>query len=294
MKIKVKVPASTSNLGPGFDSIGMAIDSYLEIEASISESWVFSHKSEILSDLPVDETHYIARMVNHFCRQLNVEPFCLKVTMTSDIPLARGLGSSGSALIASLLIVNVVRELNLTTDELIQLLTAEEGHPDNVVPSLIGGLVAGFHRGESCYYQPLPVIDWPMFVVIPNYELKTADARDALPQRFNFEDSVKASAISNVLVASLSQKNYDLAGQMMMQDVFHEPFRKHLIKDYDKLRELLGNRGYVFLSGAGPTLFIMTKPGESNIKAWLQHEFSDYEIRQVKPDNIGAICNVME
>ncbi|UTH14794.1 homoserine kinase [Macrococcus equipercicus] len=287
--IRVKVPASTSNLGPGFDSIGMALDSYLEIEAEVSRDWQFNHRSELLHDLPADDTHYLARMVNHFCRLLKVEPFKLTVTMTSTIPLARGLGSSGTVLIASLLIVNHVRQLKLSTDELIQLLSAEEGHPDNVVPSLLGGLVVGCHDGGQCYYEALAPIAWPMYAVIPDYELKTADARNALPFELTYSSAVRASAVSNVLVAALSTGNYDLAGQMMMQDLLHEPYRKHLIKDYTELHDMLNGQGYAFLSGAGPTLFVMARP-DADIEQQLRERFLNCEVRRVNTDTAGAVC----
>lgn len=290
MSVYIRVPASSANLGPGFDSLGMAVARYLEIEAERSENWTFSHHSKQLEDLPTDHEHYIAQMSDHFCRELDVEPLQLNVQMKSDIPLARGLGSSGTALIASLLLVDYFHDLRLTDEDKILLLTQVEGHPDNVTPSLIGGLVAAYYDGKKCFTQSLPVIEWPLYVVVPDYELKTADARNALPDSLNYGESVAASAVSNVLVAALMNRNYDLAGEMMMKDHFHEPFRNHLIKEYETVRRIIDGNGYSFISGAGPTIMLMIQPEHEDVIQTLKKELPHCHISHIDIDKKGSLC----
>lgn len=288
--IRIRVPASTANLGPGFDSLGMALNLYLDITAERAECWYFEHLGDELVSLPTDETHFIARQVTQFCRKLNVEPFCLHVKMTSEIPLARGLGSSGTALIASLLMVNHYGRLNLSRQQLVDILTKEEGHPDNVVPSLVGGVITGCYDREICRYMALPAIEWPLYLIIPPYELKTDEARQVLPQTLPFAEAVEASAIANVLVAALAQKDYQLAGQLMMQDRFHEPYRAALIQDYQAVKRIVEDKGSLFISGAGSTLFVMGRPDSSELGALLTDALPHCAVRAVSVDTTGAIC----
>ncbi|TDL95316.1 homoserine kinase [Macrococcus brunensis] len=288
--IRVRVPASTANLGPGFDSLGMALNIYLDITAEKADTWHFKHLGNEIASLPSDYTHFIAQKVTQFCHELNVKPFCLNVTMKSDIPLARGLGSSGTALIASLLLVNYYGKLNLSTQVLVNLLSKEEGHPDNVVPSLVGGVIAGCYYDETCSYVTLPAIDWPLYVVIPPYELKTEDARRVLPSSLALAEAVEASAISNVLVAALAQKDYVLAGRLMVQDRFHEPYRSALIQDYQTAKRVVQDKGSLFISGAGSTIFVMGHPEYTDLDEKLKSELPHCAVRTVSVDTTGAIC----
>lgn len=290
MSVYIRVPASTANLGPGFDSVGLAVARYLEIEAERSDYWTFDHLSKQLETLPQNDEHYIAQMSDYYCRELDVEPLQLHVKMKSDIPLARGLGSSGTALIASLLLVDYFHDLKLSDEDKIALLTKVEGHPDNITPSLIGGLVAGYYDGEQCFTQSLPVIEWPLYVIIPDYELKTVDARNALPSAFDYKEAINASAVSNVLVAALAQKNYDLAGEMMMKDHFHEPFRRRLIKEYDEVRQTIAGHGYSFISGAGPTIMLMIQPGHEAVIQTLKKQLPHCDISHIDIDKKGSRC----
>lgn len=290
MSVFIRVPASTANLGPGFDSIGLAVARYLEIEAERSDSWTFNHQSKQLESLPNDHTHYIAKMSDYFCSTLEVEKLCLNVKMKSDIPLARGLGSSGTALIASLLLVDYFHDLKLSEDEKIALLSKVEGHPDNITPSLIGGLVVGYYDGKHCFTQSLPVIDWPLYVIVPDYELKTVDARNTLPTALDYKDAVIASAVSNVLIAALAQKNYNLAGEMMMKDRFHEPYRQQLIQEYEEVRKTVDGHGYAFISGAGPTMMLMIQPGHEEVIQTLKKKLTNCHISHIDIDKKGSLC----
>lgn len=290
MTIFLRIPASTSNLGPGFDSIGMAVNLYLEVEATESETFVFKHYSDNLQSLPSDDTHYIAQMIKHFSKELGVEVKPLTVSMNSEIPLARGLGSSATALIAALLLVDATHRLNLSKEQQIDLLTKVEGHPDNVVPSLLGGLQIGyFDEKDGSIIEELPAIEWPLAVVIPDYEVKTKDARAVLPSVLDYSHAVKASAISNTLVATLATKNYDKAGRVMSQDLFHEPYRDKLVKEFKEIKSLIEGCGYIFLSGAGPTMFLMLKPEQAQKITTIKEHYPHFKVLNVVPDLEGAI-----
>lgn len=287
----IKVPASTSNLGPGFDSIGMAVNLYLELEVKESHIWNIHHIGEILSTLVNDDSHYIRKYCHYFYDLLNLEPKCFDIVMHSDIPLARGLGSSGSALIASLEIVDYFYQLNLTKVEKVNLLSEIEGHPDNVAPSLLGGVIAGYYNNDknSTTTVQLPVIEWPIMVVIPNYELKTSEAREVLPNQFAYDKAVRAGAIGNVLVAALFARDYQLAGKMMMQDLYHEPYRQHLVPHYQLVTEMITDQCFAFLSGAGPSIFVVCDPDEFNENFMRLNQLHDCEVKHIQVDVNGVI-----
>ncbi|UBH23349.1 homoserine kinase [Macrococcus armenti] len=287
----IKVPASTSNLGPGFDSIGMAVNIYLELEVEESNEWDIQHLGDVLSELSNDENHYIRKMCEHFMTHFNLESKAFKIIMYSDIPLARGLGSSGSALIASLEIINHFYQLNLSEEERIRILSEIEGHPDNVAPSIKGGIVAGYYNNATNETVTLsvPVIKWPIMVVIPNYELKTEAARNVLPDNMAFDEAVKAGSIANMLVAALYAKDYSILGEMMMNDLYHEQYRAHLVPHFQRVKDAITENCYAFLSGAGPSIFIVCHPDYYDENRFNLLKLPDCEVKSIEPDQEGVI-----
>ncbi|QCT74741.1 homoserine kinase [Macrococcoides canis] len=287
----IKVPASTSNLGPGFDSIGMAVNIYLELEVEESEHWEIQHLGDVLSELTDDEDHYIRKMCHQFMQQFNLEEKAFKIIMYSDIPLARGLGSSGSALIASLEIINHFYELNLSREERISILSQIEGHPDNVAPSIKGGIVAGYYNNETKETVTLdvPVIKWPIMVIIPNYELKTEASRNVLPDQLTYSSAVRAGAIGNMLIAALYSEDYRTMGIMMTSDLYHEQYRAHLVPHYQMVKDVITEDCFAFLSGAGPSIFIVCHPKKYDENRFNLLKLPDCEVKSIEPDQEGVI-----
>ncbi|RAI82742.1 homoserine kinase [Macrococcoides goetzii] len=288
----IKVPASTSNLGPGFDSLGMAVNLYLELEVSESDVWNIQHFGEELAGLENNEEHYIRKYCSYFMEKFNLQTKSFSVVMHTDIPLARGLGSSGSALIASLEIIDYFYDLNLSKEEKVSLLSEIEGHPDNVAPSVLGGVVVGYYNAHLNTTSTLqvPVIEWPIMVVIPDYELKTSEAREALPASLQYSKAVEAGAIGNMLIAALYAKDYVTAGQMMMQDVYHEPYRKHLVPHYEMVRAAITGDCYAFLSGAGPSIFVVCHPDHFNENFKQLNQLQNCEVKHIQVDVNGVIA----
>ena len=236
--LHLKIPASTANLGVGFDSIGMAINKYLYlyVEEAEGSNWEFRYLNEELESLPKDKSNYIYTVALQVAEKYNVTLPNLKVSMRSEIPLARGLGSSASALVGALYIANYFGNIQLSKYELLQLATDIEGHPDNVAPTIYGGLLAGYYNPETkeTNVAHIDIPDVDVILTIPTYELKTEDSRRVLPDKYSHEKAVQNSAISNTMICALIQHNYDLAGKMMTQDGFHEPYRQHLILEFEK------------------------------------------------------------
>ncbi|WP_117169001.1 homoserine kinase [Paraliobacillus sediminis] len=267
----IKVPATTANIGAGFDSIGVALNLYLSLKVDRSEKWEFVPCSDGMDELPRDEENLIYQIALQTANQFGHAslPTC-RVEMTSDIPLARGLGSSATAIVGGIELANCLLHLNLSTEVKLEIATAIEGHPDNVAPSLLGGCVIG-HYDKKLDCINVPIHDLVFLAVIPSFQLKTKEARAVLPVEFAYKESVQASSVANVSVAAICQGDWGLLGKMMEKDHFHQPYRKALIPHYDQLVNLLKSDVYgTFLSGAGPTMIALTTKEvvDRKLKEW--------------------------
>lgn len=290
-KFVIKVPASSANLGPGFDSIGIALNLYLSLEVEKSEKWECFSTTEELKDLPSDEQHFICQIALQTAAKYGKELHPCKIKVESEIPLARGLGSSASAIIAGIELADYIGELGLTKKEKLLLSTEIEGHPDNVGASLYGGLVIGSYQQGEVDVVSISDITFEMVAVIPKESLLTKDSRGVLPVEFSYKDSILASSISNVLVAALLSQNWEMAGKMMESDIFHQPYRKPLISFYDEVANFAKTEGAfgVALSGAGPTVLCFCEKGKGKLlEKSLETAFPDMTAKQLSINFTGS------
>ncbi|RWR12888.1 homoserine kinase [Siminovitchia fortis] len=288
----ISVPASTANIGPGFDSVGMALNRYLTLHVQRSDEWVFEHRSEHLPPADAAQEHFIYQMAERMASECEaVLPPC-KVVVESEIPLARGMGSSASAVVAGIELANQLCQLELTPEEKLEWATKFEGHPDNVAPALLGGLIvtAETKRTDKVEYFQTDDLNMDLVLYIPNFELKTETARKVLPETFSRADATAASGIGNVMIAGLLSGDYGLAGRMMEADLFHEPYRASLIPNYDEIRQAAREMGAfgTVISGAGPTMisFAPKGTGESIVKG-MQAVLPNYSIELMEADRNG-------
>ncbi|WP_462411204.1 homoserine kinase [Neobacillus sp. Marseille-QA0830] len=291
----IKVPASTANLGPGFDSVGLAVDLFLTLEVERSGSWEFSTKNDELREFPADEQHFIGQVALTIAKRYGkVLPPC-RVSIDSEIPLARGLGSSASAIVAGIELADAILVLGLSKQEKLHLATEWEGHPDNVGASLYGGLVVGCYQQNEVDMLSFNDVDFDLAVVIPKEVLLTKDAREVLPKSFSREEAVQASAAANLLVAALLNQNWNMAGKMMSSDLFHQPYRKPLIRGYEEIEQAAKASGAfgAALSGAGPTVICFTEKGNGHQLAQsLQREFPDMTVKHLQIAAHGSCVKV--
>lgn len=287
----IKVPASTANLGPGFDSIGLALALYLEVRGSFSERWEVIPLSENLKVFPADETNYIVSIAKKVAAVYNKELRPCRLTVCSDIPLTRGLGSSASAIVAGIELANIAGNLHLSAEEKIRHASILEGHPDNAGASLSGGLVVGWHSKEETHLISYPLEGIKVIAVIPDYELLTDDSRNVLPESLGYQDAVLASASANVLLTALLTGNWELAGAMMNKDRFHQPYRSKLVPHLAIVEQAAADSGAVgtALSGAGPTvLCLVVEEKAGQVLECLANTFPAYTVRLVDIDNEGS------
>ncbi|TKD71739.1 homoserine kinase [Pseudalkalibacillus hwajinpoensis] len=285
-RIHLKIPGSTSNLGPGFDSIGLAINRYLHVKLERSTDWSF-HYIGFDESFPSGKENMVYQAIEYIEQKygsgINAKPHT--VTMESELPLERGLGSSAAAIVAAVEIADYTMDLGLSLDEKVHIATEFEGHADNVAASLYGGLViaSGLRELGTISNQ---VKDLEMVALIPTHKLKTTDSRSVLPDQLRYQEAVEASSVANVFVAAALQNNWEIAGKLMKYDRFHEPYRKHLVPDLAYVRNYATKYGAfgVALSGAGPTLIVFTGVGTSKeLRLKLEEAFPMYRCEILLP-----------
>lgn len=270
----ITVPASSANLGPGFDSIGVALSRYLRLTVERHDEWIFIPETKEVQSIPTGTDNLMYEVAQDVARQFNIALPSAKVSVWSNIPLARGLGSSASAIVAGIELANVLCDLRLSKREKLRISSLMEGHPDNVSPSIYGGIVVGYHHENETYIAQIPEFDVDIVMAIPEYELKTTDARDVLPLDINYRHAVEAGAIGNMLVAALLNKDLPLVGEFMEKDLYHEPYRMRLVPELSLVRKeakALGAYG-VSLSGAGPSVLCLAPKGKG--KAIAEHMYA--------------------
>lgn len=254
--VVVKIPASTANLGPGFDALGMALSLYAWLELSIAETTEVNLYGDGMEELPTDTRNLVYKVAQSVFQKAGMTEQPLKISLYSEVPLTRGLGSSASAIVGALVAANEMLGKAFSDQELFYMATELEGHPDNVGASLFGGIIVSSWDGESAPYVKItPPNALETCVIIPDFQLSTEKARHALPEQYSKSDVVFNIGKSSLLVAALASGQLQLIKQAM-QDRIHQPYRAALIPGMSHILEQAVEQGALgaALSGAGPTL----------------------------------------
>ena len=291
--MKIIVPATTANIGLGFDSIGIAVDLYLTLTVvEASNEWKIEHPFG--EAVPSNQENLIIETALTVCPTL--QPHHL--VCESDIPMTRGLGSSSSAIVAGIELANQLANLNLTPQQKVEWATKLEGHPDNVAPAILGGLVVATYDAKSQevdYLQKEIQSDIQGIALIPDFELSTKASRQVLPSEFVYSKAVQASSRSNVLVAALWQEDWENVSKIVEKDLFHEPYRETLIPFLTPVRKLAKEKDAIgtYLSGAGPTVMVLSSKDKSTtivdyLQEHLPSELGNYNIQVLTVDQVGV------
>lgn len=252
--MRITVPATSANVGPGFDSVGIAVSKYLTIDVlEAQENWWIEH--DLGEEIPSDEENLLLQTALQVASDL--PPHRLK--MTSEVPLARGLGSSSSVIVAGIELANQLGNLCLSDEEKLEIATKIEGHPDNVAPAIFGNLVVASYVDQQTNHLVLPFPDCALVAFVPNYELKTSDSRNVLPSEWTYKEAVAASSIANVAIAALAKGDLRVAGKAIEADRFHERYRQQLVAEFPQVKDIAHqHEAYAtYLSGAGPTIMTL-------------------------------------
>jgi homoserine kinase len=282
-KVRIKVPASTANLGPGFDSLGMALNLYIWMEIGVADKTRIHLIGEGMEDIPTDKSNLIYEIAQRVFQQAGKSHPELEITMYSEIPLARGLGSSASAIVGALSGANAIIGDYFSKEELFRMACLIEKHPDNVAASLFGGIAVACWDGIQADYvriDPHPQLE--VLVAIPNFKLLTEDARKVLPQQVTMRDAVYNLSHASMLVAALSTGRLDMIKDAM-KDAIHQPYRATLIPGMATILQEAVEHGAlgVALSGAGPTMIALVDQQHTNkqrLEMFMQKAFHDQGI----------------
>ena len=252
--MRITVPATSANVGPGFDSVGIAVSKYLTIDVlEAQENWWIEH--DLGEEIPSDEENLLLQTALQVASDL--PPHRLK--MTSEVPLARGLGSSSSVIVAGIELANQLGKLSLSDEDKLEIATKIEGHPDNVAPAIFGNLVVASYVDQQTNHLVLPFPECALVAFVPNYELKTSDSRNVLPSEWTYKEAVAASSIANVAIAALAMGDLRVAGKAIEADRFHERYRQQLVAEFPQVKEVAHQHDAyaTYLSGAGPTIMTL-------------------------------------
>ena len=284
--MKIIVPATSANVGPGFDSVGIAVTRYLTIEVLESaDAWFIEH--DLGAGIPTDEKNLL--LSTALSISTDMQPHRIK--MTSEVPLARGLGSSSSVIVAGIELANQLANLQLSDAEKLRIATEIEGHPDNVAPAIFGNMVIASYIGEDVQYVTADFPTCDLVAFVPSYQLKTSDSRNVLPKEWSYKEAVAASSVANVAIAALLKGDLLTAGRSIESDHFHERYRQSLVKEFPQVKEIAHAHGAyaTYLSGAGPTIMNLLAPEHTAaFVAALEELGLDGQIFQLKIDTFGV------
>ena len=298
--ITVTVPATTANLGPGFDCLGAALSLYNQFKFSVTDSTKevrITVTGKEAARVSKDQSNLVYRAFAKLYEYINQTPPSVVIKIELGIPLARGLGSSATAIVGGLVGANKLAGNPLNQTQIMNLAIAIEGHPDNVVPALLGGcrLTASTPTGWVVCDIPWHPNIVPV-VACPDFELSTTEARRVIPTEYSRADAIFNCAHLGILLRGLETGNREwlTAG---MQDKMHQSYRKFLIKGYEELRSAALNAGAyeMVISGAGPTLLALTNLSTSSTvvkamtEAWKNHGVAT-QVKVLEINTTGIVC----
>ena len=294
MKVSVKTPATIANLGPGFDSFGLALPLYniVSVEETVLpgsgiEINIINEKNNEennIADVPTDKNNIVYKAIELLHNFIGQSPNKLKITIKTQIPISRGLGSSASVIVGGLIAANEL--LGRPADEkvLMSIATEIEGHPDNITPAFVGGMtMASWEEDGSIFYRKLPWHDdWKLMVCIPDYELNTEISRSVLPKEVALKDAVFNLKRSAMFIDALYNQDDELL-KLALKDKLHQPYREKLVPGLsDIIKNLKHTNGVLgaVLCGAGPSvLVIYNGVGASEIKETVTETWNYFNVK---------------
>ena len=308
MKVTVKVPATSANLGPGFDCLGLALPIYntITIEETVlpgtgveinlmSDTEI--NDEIIFNNVPKDENSIVYKAVEMLYNSIGQEPSELKINIHSQIPITRGLGSSASVVVGALLAANKLLGSPADTAALLSIATEIEGHPDNVAPAILGGFVLSSREDSGLILTEK--LNWPeewdITVCIPDFELSTNIARSVLPENVPLTDAVYNAKHLAMLIQAVNTKNEKLMKQAL-HDKLHQPYREKLVPGMKEIMEAFKHEDGIIgcvLSGAGPSILVISHKYDldkikSTVRDIWERQSIKTDIRTLKIEKNGA------
>ncbi|MFO7947490.1 MAG: homoserine kinase [Armatimonadota bacterium] len=297
--VTVQAPATTANLGPGYDCLGIALGLYNTVTLKMADRPLVEIEGIGADELPKDETNLIYQSVQALADRVGM-PGAWHIRQHNSIPLASGMGSSSAAIVAGLKVAEAALDISLPDDEMLEMAVELEGHPDNVAPALLGGFTVCYEKADGGHgVVGLEVPDRLQAVVVtPDFTVDTQAARKVLPDELPHEDAVYNVCQSSALVAMLVSRQYDdLAAAM--RDRLHQPYRAQLVPGMEEIIAVAVEAGAhgAALSGSGPSILALADEYATSAVETAMLEAADestgavWEGRILTLDNAGAkVC----
>lgn len=291
--LKIQIPATSANLGAGFDSLGLAVNLYNYV--SIEENDKVCISSTDGSVVPTTKDNLIYSSAEYLYKECGKKLSGLKILQENNIPMTRGLGSSSACIVAGLYGANIMLGSPFNTDELVNIASKLEGHPDNTTPALLGGIVTAVCENDNVYWVKQEIYrQLNFYAVVPSFELSTTLARNALPQTVSHMDARFNLSRAALFSASLLQGKFENI-KVAVNDKLHQPYRMSLIENGEEVFKYsyeIGSYG-TYISGAGPTIMSIVsaenKSFEANMREYLNKiGLFDWKIYKLSIDNNGA------
>jgi homoserine kinase len=278
--IRVKVPATTANIGPGFDSLGIALQLYNIIEVEeINFGLEINIPVEDQAYIETNEHNLVYQAMKRLFDAVNIHPQGLRINLINNIPIARGLGSSAACIVGGLVVANELLNNPLKKEEIIYLAATMDGHTDNILPAFVGGLTVGSLLENEVKYVKMDLpTQLKLLAIIPDFHFSTKKARSLLPKNVPIEDAVFNISRVGLLVASLVTSHFENLSEAT-KDKIHQPYRKDFIPYWEEITSKLmkiGTKGY-FLSGSGPTIMGILDGDYKNIEDEMVNFLSHFD-----------------
>lgn len=308
MKVSVKVPATSANLGPGFDCLGIALPIYntVTIDETVLpgtgvEINILSQDENfddlIIDHIPTDENSIVYKAVELLYNSIGQTPSELKINIQTQIPVTRGLGSSAAVIVGALIAANHLLGEPADESAILSIATEIEGHPDNVTPAVVGGLVLSSMEDDgSILYRKINwPEEWAITVCIPDVELATEISRSVLPESVPMQDAVFNTKRMGMLIQAIHTKDEELI-KAALTDKLHQPYRAKLVPWMDDINQSIRHDEDIFgcvLSGAGSAVLVVSKQNatdrvRSKINEVMTNLNVKAEVKTLKVENDGA------
>jgi len=283
VSVKVRVPGTTANCGPGFDTVGMACTIYSELELILSEQETLTIEinGEGKGSIPTGKDNIIYQAVKAVLDRVKQPYQGIYLKLYNKIPLARGLGSSAAAIVGGLIAANAATGNTLTKEDIFSMATMIEGHPDNVAPAIFGGITISVMQGnQPAYLRFVPERKLSMVVAIPEFNLSTHTARQVLPETVTIKDAVFNISRVALLIGALCKGEFHHL-QYALEDKIHQPYRQQLIPGMQQVFHAAVAKGAygAALSGAGPCLIAFTEINYEEIGAAMVQAFANSNVK---------------
>ena len=294
--ITIKAPATSANMGPGFDCMGIAVDLYntVTIEET-GEGLIIDFLDESRKFLPTNSNNCVYMAMDRVFKKVGRKPDGLKITLDNRIPVTRGLGSSAASIVAGLVGANEVLGKPLSDQQLLNMASNIEGHPDNVAPSLLGGYVVSLRSGNDVKYSRNIIDDKYKFAaIVPDFYLSTKKSRELLPKYTSYKNASYNIAHASLLSASLINGDSD-GVRAALKDKLHQHYRLSYIKGGHWIMKSALEFGAIgsYVSGAGPTIMAVLDGNYDEfyekMNAYLRQRFTGWQVKILDVSNTGVM-----